>query len=308
MLKKLIIGALLALPLTGLAQQTMLESGQLLKDVRVLAADSMAGRRVGTEGSQMAQHYIIGRFQQIGLKTYGNTYKHPFTFKGRSSNEQQQGVNLLGYIPGKSDKVIVITAHYDHEGIRRGEILNGADDNASGVGALLAIATYFKQNPPKHTLLFLAPDAEEQGLQGANAFLNNPPIPLDKIILNVNMDMLGVNDKGELYASGIYHNPQLKTLADQVKPRPNARLLLGHDKPQEGPNDWTRQSDHYQFHKRGIPFLYFGVEDHPHYHKPTDDFERINQQFYPDAAALVLDFILLADKHAGKLPSRASKK
>lgn len=308
MLKKLILGALLALPLAGLAQQTKLESGQLLKDVRVLAADSMAGRRVGTEGSQMAQQYIISRFQQVGLKTYGDTYKHPFTFTGRNSTEQQQGINLLGYIPGKSDKVIVITAHYDHEGIRRGEIFNGADDNATGVGALLAIAAYFQKNPPKHTLLFLAPDAEEQGLQGANAFLNNPPVPLDKIILNVNMDMLGVNDKGELYASGTYHYPELKKLASQVKPRSNARLLLGHDKPEEGPNDWTRQSDHYQFHKRGIPFLYFGVEDHPHYHKPTDDFERINQQFYPDAAALVLDFILLADKHAGKLPARELKK
>ncbi|MBB6610762.1 M28 family peptidase [Pontibacter sp. Tf4] len=307
MLQKLILGAFLALPLAGLAQQPKLESGQLLNDVRILAADSMEGRRVATAGSQMAQDYIISRFRQVGLKPYGNSYKHPFTFT-RRDKQTYQGTNLIGYIPGKSGKAIVISAHYDHEGVKRGEIFNGADDNASGVGALLAIAAYFKNNPPQHTLIFLSPDAEEMGLQGANAFLDNPSVPLDKILLNVNMDMLGVNDKGELYASGTYHYPELKTIVDKIAPRPNAKLKTGHDKPEEGPNDWTRQSDHYQFHKRGIPYLYFGVEDHPYYHRPTDDFEHIKQQFYPDAAALVLDFILLADKHAHKLPARKHKK
>ncbi|MER2997729.1 M28 family peptidase [Pontibacter populi] len=287
--------------MAGLAQQPLLQSGQLLKDVRILSADSLGGRSSGTEGSQMAQEYIIKRFREIGLKSYNDNYKQHFKIATRNSSDLE-GTNLVGYIPGKSGKAIVITAHYDHVGIRKGEVYNGADDNASGVAALLAAATYFKNTTPNHTLIFLAPDAEEKGLQGANAFLNNPPVPLQDILLNVNMDMLGINAKGELYASGTYHNPSFKPLLEKVKPRKHANLVLGHDKPEQGHNDWTNQSDHYQFHKRQIPFIYFGVEDHAHYHKPTDEFKQINQQFFPDAAALVIEFIVLADQNLDKHP------
>ena len=304
MLQKLIVGALLALPLTGLAQQKqLLQSGQLLQDVRILSSDSLGGRLTGTPGSEMARDYILKRFRQIGLKAYQNNYQQTFTFTDRRG-KQQHGVSLVGYIPGKSKKAIVITAHYDHVGTQKGEVYNGADDNASGVGALLAIAQYFSNNPPKHTLIFVAPDAEEQGLRGADAFLENPPLPIQDIVLNVNMDMLSINSKGELYASGTYHYPALKPLLTQVKPRKHAALKLGHDDPQQGPDDWTGQSDHFQFHKRGIPFVYFGVEDHAHYHRHTDEFEQINQPFYADAAALVLDFIRVADKRLQELPTR----
>ncbi|MBC5772929.1 M28 family peptidase [Pontibacter sp. KCTC 32443] len=303
MIYKLILGAFLALPLAGHAQQSMLQSGQLLKDLRILAADSLQGRSSGSRGNQMAQEYIIKRFSEIGLKAFNNNYRQPFKI-ARKNAADLDGVNLVGYIPGRSEKAIVITAHYDHVGVRKGEVYNGADDNASGVGALLAAATFFKKHAPEHTLIFLAPDAEEMGLQGAGAFLDNPPVPLQNILLNINMDMLSINSKGELYASGSFHNPELKAFVTQVKPRKHARLVLGHDDPQLGHNDWTNQSDHYQFHKRDIPYLYFGVEDHPHYHKPTDDFKEVNQLFYPDAASLVIDFILLMDKNMDKLPPR----
>jgi hypothetical protein len=72
--------------------------------------------------------------------------------------------------------------------------------------------------------------------------------------------------------------------------------LLGHDRPEQGQNDWTRQSDHFQFHKRQIPFVYFGVEDHPHYHQPSDMFANISLAFYPDAASLVIDFLRVIDR------------
>lgn len=285
----------LALQLPAVAQKKVLNPRQLLHDVAVLSADSMQGRLSGTEGSRKAQHYIAGRFSEIGLQAYNTGYRHTFSFEGRGI-AVKEAVNLIGVIPGKTDKTIVITAHYDHVGIRNDEIYNGADDNASGVGALLAAAAYFKKNKPHYTLVFAALDGEELGLQGANAFLENPPLPLAQIELNVNMDMLGLNNKGELYASGAYHNPQLLPLLQQVKSRPQARLLTGHDRPEQGKDDWTRQSDHFQFHKRQIPFIYFGVEDHPHYHKPTDVYENLNHVFYPDAAALVIDFVRLLDK------------
>ncbi|MDX5480730.1 MAG: M28 family peptidase [Hymenobacteraceae bacterium] len=294
MKKLLALTAIAAMPLLAVAQRPVLDSKQLLRDVKVLSADSLEGRLSGSKGSQMAQEYLLKRFKEVGLKPFNGSYKQHFSFEAKQV-VVEQATNLVGYIPGKSAKAIVITAHYDHVGARKGEIYNGADDNASGVGALLAAAKYFSKHKPQHTLIFAALDAEELGLRGANAFLDNPPVPLQDILLNVNMDMLSINDRGELYASGTYHNPQLKPLLEKVAPRPQAKLVLGHDRPEQGHDDWTGQSDHYQFHKRNIPHVYFGVEDHPHYHKPTDDFVNVNRAFYADAAALVIDFLKIAD-------------
>lgn len=295
MKKFLSLFLLLACSFSAFSQKEVLDDKQLLWDVRVLAADSMEGRLSGTAGSKLAQDYIEKRFKQIGLKSFGDSYRHYFSLDSKGV-VVEQATNLVGYIQGRSDEVIVVTAHYDHVGIRKGVVYNGTDDNASGVGALLAAAAYFKKYKPTHTIIFAALDGEELGLRGADAFLDHSPVAPDKILLNVNMDMLSINDKGELYASGTYHYPVLKPLVEQVKPKEHAKLLIGHDMPEQGNNDWTKQSDHYQFHKRGIPFIYFGVEDHPHYHKPSDDFDKVNKKFYTDAAALVIDFISIADK------------
>ncbi|WP_266204763.1 M20/M25/M40 family metallo-hydrolase [Pontibacter kalidii] len=301
MKKTFALAFILATPLFALAQKSKPDTALLLRDVKVLSADSMQGRLSGTEGNLMAQEYILKRFEEIGLKPFNGNYKQHFQINNRRA-QVEQATNLLGYLPGKSDKVMVVTAHYDHVGQREGKIYNGADDNASGVGALLAAAAHFAKHPPKHTVIFAALDGEELGLSGAKAFLEQPPVPLHNILLNVNMDMLGINPKGELYASGTFHYPQLKPYLLKVKPRAQARLVLGHDRPEQGSDDWTGQSDHFRFHERGIPYVYFGVEDHPHYHKPTDDYENINHAFYPDAAALVIDFLELIDTNLQRLP------
>ena len=295
MKKTLLLTCLAALPYLGYAQKLPLNKQQLLQDIKVLSADSMQGRLSGTMGSYMAQDYIIKRFQEIGLQPYNGSFKQHFRLESRRLTVEQ-ATNLVGYIPGKSGKAVVLSAHYDHVGVHDGEVFNGTDDNASGVGALLAAAAYFKKNPPKHTIIFAAFDGEELGLQGANAFLENPPVNLDQIMLNVNLDMLSINQKGELYASGTYHYPQLLPCLKQVTARPKAKILIGHDHPDQGKDDWTKQSDHYQFHKRNIPYIYFGVEDHPHYHKPTDDFININPDFYVEASALVIDFLKIVDR------------
>lgn len=301
MKKTLVLAFILAAPVLGLAQKSKPNAALLLRDVKVLSADSMQGRLSGTEGNLMAQEYILKRFEEVGLQPFNGSYKQHFQINTKRA-QVEQATNLIGYIPGKSDKVIVVTAHYDHVGQRDGEIYNGADDNASGVGALLAAAAHFSKHPPKHTIIFAALDGEELGLSGAKAFLEQPPVPLQHILLNVNMDMLGINQKGELYASGTYHYPQLMPYLQRVKPRSKARIMLGHDRPEQGKDDWTGQSDHFRFHERGIPYVYFGVEDHPHYHKPSDDYENINHTFYPDAAALVLDFLELIDTNLHRLP------
>ena len=172
---------------------------------------------------------------------------------------------------------------------------NGADDNASGVATLLAFIEYFKANKPEHTMIFAALDGEEMGLQGAKAFIEDKRIPLDEIILNINMDMISINNKNELYVVGTHHNPSLKPIIEEIETQP-LRLRFGHDSPDLGKDDWTMQSDHGVFHKAGMPFLYFGVEDHEHHHQPSDEFMNINQMFYIRAAHAILECIIALDK------------
>jgi len=182
-----------------LKSQVRIQEGQLLHDLQVLANDSMQGRKTGTAGGEKARRYIIKRFGKIWLKPYQGSFKHPFSIEIGNPQKSMQGVNVLGYIIGASDKILVISAHYDHEGIKNGNIFNGADDNASGVSALLAIAQYFSQNPPRHTILFAAFDGEELGLLGSKAFVMDEKAPLGNIKLNINMDMIGRNDNHEIY-------------------------------------------------------------------------------------------------------------
>ncbi|RZK38456.1 MAG: DUF4910 domain-containing protein [Pedobacter sp.] len=270
-------------------------SDQLLKDVETLSSDAYEGRKTGTKGAEMARTYLKGRLTDIGLKPYpgSNSYEHPFEFKGRNG-AVTQGKNLVAYIPGKTENVIVISAHYDHVGIINNEIYNGADDNASGVAGLLQFAKYFSKNKPNNTLIFAIFDAEEMGLQGAKAFVANPPVALEKIKLNINMDMISHNDKWELYAAGTFKNPQLKNFV--VTTSSKLKLLLGHDDPKLGRDDWTNQSDQGAFNAKNIPFIYFGVEDHKDYHKATDEFQNINKEFLIEAANAIQSVIINIDK------------
>lgn len=278
-----------------------------IQTLKFLASDELEGRKPGTQGHEKAQAYIKRQFKAIGLKPLSSDYEQPFTVKLRGEKDSVQASNILGFIKGTyhAEQYIVIGAHYDHVGIKDGEIYNGADDNASGVGALLAIADYFSNNPPGHSLLFLAFDAEESGLQGAKFFVDNPMVDLKDIAMMINMDMISRNDKGELYASGTHHYPYLKDFLKKAeRKKEQISLRLGHDKPSQGGNDWTMASDHAPFHKAKIPFIYFGVEDHEHYHQPTDDFETINQDFYLSCVELILQSVRYFDDELGIVERR----
>jgi Zn-dependent M28 family amino/carboxypeptidase len=201
----------------------------------------------------------------------------------------------------------VISAHYDHLGIRNGEVFNGADDNASGSAALLALARYFRVNRPRHSILFAAFDGEESGLQGARSFVSSPPVGADSIIMNVNMDMIGRNERDELYVTGTLPYPYLRPYVEQVQPRSKVRLLIGHDTVPTGgsrSDNWTSASDHGAFHAARIPFLYFGVEDHPDYHRATDEFERLMPGFYVRAVETILVVVLLLDANGDSIRSQ----
>ncbi len=270
---------------------------KLLGDVKYLSSDELEGRSADRPSMQLARDHVERRFRESGIEPIAGNYKQAFPITRRNA-APLNGINFVGMIKGKkhADKYFVVTAHYDHVGISDGEIYNGADDNASGTAALFAIASYFKKKRPDHSLIFVAFDAEEKGLQGATHFVANLPVAKEKILLNVNMDMLSRNDKGELHAAGTYHYPQFRPAFEKVQKNAKVTLLLGHDDPKLGRDDWTNQSDHAAFHREKIPFLYFGVEDHKDYHRPTDDFANIQPEFYVKAVETVVEAVKELDK------------
>ncbi len=266
---------------------------QALLDVQYLASDELEGRKTGTRGNELAQDYIEDRFETINLQMFGDSYRHLFDHTNDRTDEEITGaVNLIGYVNGSENtgRYIAVTAHYDHLGVRDGEIYNGADDNASGTGGLMAAARYFTDNQPANSIIFIAFDAEEQGLGGAYHFVENPVVPLDQIVMNVNMDMISTNFENELYAVGTYHYPYLKPIIEESAEDAPVNVLFGFDSD-EWEQDWTMSSDHGPFHEAGIPFIYFGVEDHEHYHEPSDTYDNINKDFYMDAVRTIIDVI-----------------
>jgi hypothetical protein len=277
---------------------TGIDRERLLSDLAILAHDSMEGRRTGTVGIERARDFLLERYTEIGLSPLGDEFGHAFRFRTSGTSDEIEGVNLLGVVEGTEtpELFVVVSAHYDHLGIRGGEIYNGADDNASGTSTLLAIADYFMHHPPAHSILLAAFDAEELGLRGARSFVARAPIPLDSILVNINLDMVSRSEAGELYVAGTHHYPFLTPLVEEVGSRSGITLLRGHDTPNLPPgDDWTMSSDHAAFHERGIPFLYFGVEDHPGYHHPSDTFENITPEFYGEAVETILEAVKAVD-------------
>ncbi len=261
---------------------TPLELATSLQVVKVLSDDVMAGRAAGTAGNVMARNWLIEQLSLRGVSSVGESYEHEFSFE-LSNGDNINGTNILALIPGsktEEKKTIVVSAHYDHVGVINDEIHNGADDNASGVAGVLAVADAFLERAPQHNIIIALFDAEENGLRGARAFLEDYASIPGGIALNINLDMISRSDVNELYVAGAFHRPVIREILAPVIADAPVNLLFGHDDPALGSNDWTLQSDHGPFHSAGIPFVYFGVEDHPHYHQPSDDFETIPQDFF----------------------------
>lgn len=202
--------------------------------------------------------------------------------------------NVVGLLPGTDsilkDEYIVVTAHLDHVGIRNGEIFNGADDNASGSAAVLEAAEAAALAPAKRSIIFVLLTAEEKGLLGAMYFADNPPVPIENIVLNINLDMVGRNSPEwpeSLLAMGSENRrPELLELIRDVNSRVGAdldwRLNEGSD-----PYAHVQRSDQLAFMQKGIPAIlitrgFMG----PDYHRPSDDPETINYPKVLQAARL----------------------
>lgn len=260
------------------------------KHDQYLSSDKMEGRFPDTKGNNKAAVYIQKHFMKYGLKEFKKSYYQPFkVFVKEGINKMKSDSvatqNVFGYIEGSDpnlkNEYIVIGAHYDHwgwggpgSGSKKKEafaIHNGADDNASGVSALLCILEEVsKQNfKPKRSIIFISFSGEEEGLLGSKYFVNHLPVAKETVKVMLNMDMVGrLNEKKELYMGGAGTFPDgvelMKNLAKNsgLNPVIHAGEVAG--------------SDHVSFYKSSISAIGFHTGGHLQYHSPEDDIELIN--------------------------------
>jgi hypothetical protein len=282
------------------------QTQKLMARLSALSADSMEGRLAGSPGGVRARKWIERELESIGVAPLGASYEQAVRLQKRAGADTV-GANIIARIPGRnpSAPVIVLSAHYDHLGVRGGQIYNGADDDASGCIALITIAERLKKNGTEHDVLLVFFDAEESDLVGAHAFVATPPIPLARIAIDINLDMVSRQDGGAFWVAGLSHYPFLRSIVDQAIAGSSIAIRLGHDTFSLKPgDDWTDASDHGAFHDKKIPFLYLGVEDHVDYHKPTDHADRVKPEFYLGAVNFAEALLRAVDAGVSGFPVR----
>ncbi|GHE82495.1 aminopeptidase [Thalassotalea profundi] len=260
-----------------------IDTQYLLTDFKVLSSDKFQGRKSGTLGSQLAQQYLIEQLQQHQILPFRAHYQHQFSIP----KESITGTNIVAIKKGYEDtgKIIVVSAHYDHLGKSGHSIFNGADDNASGTAAVLTIAKHIVKNPLKHDVVFLFSDAEELNLLGTKAFLNDIGLLKERIIININLDMLaGSTSERQLFfihrnldkLLNPINNDGLTLLQRSLQPRVVSNFRRGKGSHINNRVKWSKASDHAAFNEYAIPYIYFGVGTHKNYHTVDDDFENAN--------------------------------
>ncbi|WP_299523822.1 M28 family metallopeptidase [Winogradskyella sp.] len=211
--------------------------------------------------------------------------------------------NVVAYIEGseKPDEFVVISAHLDHEGIKNGEIYNGADDDGSGTVALVEIAEAFKTaekvgHGPKRSILFLHVTGEEKGLLGSRHYTDNDPIfPLENTVANLNIDMIGRTDpkreEGDRNYVYLIGSDKLSTELHNISEAVNAKccnIELDYTYNDDNdPNRFYYRSDHYNFAKNNIPVIFYFNGTHDDYHKPSDTPDKIEYDLLENRARLV---------------------
>jgi hypothetical protein len=271
------------LSINAFAQPAYPSEKNLARHIRYLASDKMKGRGTGSEENVKAGKYVAKTFRKLGLTPLGTDgFFQDFTAKVRRvvvPDSLRPARNVIGFLDNGAENTVVIGAHFDHLGMGRqgsskadkpeGQIHNGADDNASGVAGLLELARYFSQNKEKeaYNFLFIGFGAEELGLQGSRHFVNNPTLAVTKINLMSNMDMIGRYDPGRgVGIGGFGTSDKWPEIFKDVK----SDIKFFTDRAGSG------GSDHGSFYAKQIPVLFFHTGGHDDYHKPGDDYEKID--------------------------------
>lgn len=254
--------------------RSSITTSELHAHVSVLADDMLEGREAGSRGGQVAAKFIMQRLKAAGLQPAGGgSYKQDFL-----PNYQ----NILAILPGSDpelqDEYIVVGAHYDHVGYgtRRnsygpwGFIHNGADDNASGVAAVLEVIDALSQadHQPRRSILFAFWDGEEKGLLGSKHWKAHPTIPFSAVKFALNVDMVGRLTDGRIEVGGTRSARGVRQLMSSTQ--------LGEELWLDFNWDYKDNSDHWTFFNAGVPSLYLHTGLHSDYHRPSDDVEKLN--------------------------------
>ena len=281
-------------------------AANIKKDLYVVASDEMEGRNTGEEGQKKAGKYLISQYEENGIsypKGADGWYQPvPSEFMQRAfSPKLNDSENIWAYIQGteKPDEVLVISAHYDHVGMKNGEVYNGADDDGSGTVALLQIAKAFMEakkagHGPKRSILFLHVTGEEHGLHGSRYYSEHPLFPIANTIADLNVDMIGRRDV-EHKDNGNYvyviGSDRLSTDLHNINEEANNKythLSLDYKyNDRKDPNQFYFRSDHYNFAKKGIPIIFYFNGVHADYHMPTDTPDKIEYDLLAKRAQLV---------------------
>lgn len=260
----------------------------------VVASDEMEGRETGSKGQKKAGLYMIEQYKKNGISfpKGANDYYQPVpaAFLNAKRNENlPDSENIWAYIEGseKPNEVLVISAHYDHVGIKNGDIYNGADDDGSGTVAVIEMAKAFAKakkdgHGPKRSILFLHVTGEEHGLHGSRYYSENPLFPIANTIADINIDMIGRRDvehaqtNNYVYVIGAdrlssdLHN----AVVSQNEKYTKVALDFKFNDPKD-PNHFYERSDHYNFAKHGIPAVFFFNGVHEDYHGKGDEPQKI---------------------------------
>jgi len=268
----------------------------------VYASDFFQGRETGKLGQKRAVTFLKEFYEKRGIAPAKGTddyfQRMELTIKGEAVSTE----NVVAIIEGstKPDEYVVISSHLDHEGIKNGQIYNGADDDGSGSVALLEIAEAFQKaaeagKGPQRSVIFLHVSGEEKGLLGSKYYTDNPLYPLANTIADFNIDMVGRTDpkresdnRNYIYLIGSDRlSNELHEISEEAnKATTNIELDYTYN-AEDDPNRFYFRSDHYNFAKNNIPVIFYFNGTHADYHKPTDTVEKIQYDLLEERARLV---------------------
>ena len=314
-------------PIASALHESSPEERRFHEHVTFLAHPALEGRLPGSTGSTLAESMIISTFEQLGLQPGfrtedgSATHRQPFTFQqgGRFSDRSEtrivEGNNIGAVLPGTgslSDRWIIIGAHHDHIGRGdfgsrrgRGEIHEGADDNASGTASLLLAAELLARSLPdredgqadRRSLLFVTFSGEESGLNGSAHCAENLPMPFESVDLMINIDMIGRISEEAVSISGVDSGEGLATLLDGLVTTQGLDIRR--------PRGLSSRSDHAEFYRRGMPVLFMTESIFPdEYHTPDDESWLINNRDGAKASRLLASIIDAAATHPDSFPHR----
>jgi hypothetical protein len=309
-------GLLLLAP-TALSAQTCPDPATIasgatlpLSAVKYLADDALKGRLAGSDGERCAGEFIAKEFARIGLKPGGGdgTFFQSLDLASVLNPHAPGGTGrnviatLEGADPDLKREWIVVGAHYDHLGeggtpnsLAPGEraIHNGADDNASGVAAVLWVAERLAASRPARSVAFVAFTGEESGLLGSAFYVNHPASGADPIVAMINLDMVGRLGSGTLLVYGVGTAVEWNALLEPAAARAGVPIATK--------GDGYGPSDHTSFYLKDVPVLHFFTNTHGDYHKPSDDWDKIDPKGLTAVATIVADVAAAAANSRPKL-------